>query len=177
MAFIENKNFSIPKNIFTCYSLPSRSLIAELSCSSLDVFWISKIGASEKAGFESGSDPPFLSHLSLAGLWSFALELVAWTFVLLTWLFLPLFLAGLLGFLLELLDKEELFFDETTLAGDVFDEDTVTDDPTDPALVCTGLGAEQWQVENPLKKHTEHCMATKFQKTLIKIQKVNNHNE
>ena len=156
---------------YKCHSLPSRSLIAELSCSSLDVFWISKIGASEKAGFESGSDPPFLSHLSLAGLWSFALELVAWTFVLLTWLFLPLFLAGLLGFLLELLDKEELFFDETTLAGDVFDEDTVTDDPTDPALVCTGLGAEQWQVENPLKKHTEHWMARKFQKTLIKIQK------
>ena len=151
-----------------CHSLPSRSLVAELS--SLVVSWISEIVTSEKVGFESGSNPPFLSHLSLAGLWSFALELVAWTFVLLTWLFLPLFLAGL-GFLLELLDKEELLFDETTLAGDVFDEDTVTDDPTDPALVCTGLGAEQWQVENPLKKHTEHCMATKFQKTLIKIQK------
>ena len=152
---------SIPKNIFSCYSLPSRSLVAELSCSSLDGFWNSE-PASEKAGFESRSDPPpplFLSHLSLAGLWSFALKLVAWTFVLLTWLFLPLFLAG---FLLELLDKLELLFDETTLAGDVFDDDTVTDDPTDPALVCTGLGAEQWQVENPLKKHTEHCMATKF---------------
>ena len=140
-------------------SLPSRSaVVAALVCSSLlksdEKSWSSGIEVEpadpaweEDPGFESGSPTKLISHLSLAGLILLLLLLATLD---LAWFFLEL--------LLELLAFEELNDDEEEEVEAATEELFET-----PALVLGVedwvLGAEQWQVENPLKKHTEHWMA------------------